>query len=251
MKTNKRFTPQERDLLAGYLAGGVSKSECARRLNRPRKTVREEVKRNGSWLTDKFGHQIFIYVAIAAQAKAERRKQLSAHNKEPLKNGKVYRYVTKHLRKGWSPEQIAGRLKERHPDDDSWHICHETIYRWIFDQPSNQIGKQWFEYLRRKQKKRKKKQGRAIRRSQIPDRVSIHERPEAINNRTEFGHWEGDTVEGKGHRDGAHTEVERMSRKIKVAKVAAITSEKTVQVQKQIFGHLPEQARKSTTFLTV
>jgi len=250
MKTNKKFTPQERDLLAGYLASGVSKSECARRLNRPRKTVREEVKRNGSWLSDKFGHQVFIYVAIAAQAKAERRKQFSAYNKEPLKNGKVYRYVTRHLRKGWSPEQIAGRLKEDHPDDDGWHICHETIYDWIFSQSQkdDQRGLYWYEYLRRKQKKRKKQKGRTVHHSHIPDRVSISQRPKRVNNRKEFGHWEGDSVEGKRKdREGVHTEVERISRKIKAEKVEAINSEEAILAQERIFGPLPKQARKSTT----
>ena len=245
MKTHKKFTPQERDLLATYLASGITKTECARRLGRPRRSILREIKNNGSWVKGVSGGKIFIYIAISAQAKSEEKRKASAHNKQPLKNPKVYRYVTKRLRDGWSPEQIAGRLKERHPDDDSWHICHETIYQWIFDQPPNENGKQWFEYLRRKQKKRKKQAGRKV--HHIPDRISIHERPEAINNRTEFGHWEGDTIEGKGHRDGAHTEVERMSRKIAAVKVKTITSEEALRAQEQIFSPLPSRARKSTT----
>ena len=247
MKTHKKFTPQERDLLASYLASGKSKRECSRLLNRPLKTIKAEVKRNGSWVKDRYGEMVFVYIAISAQAKARRRQLNSAYNKQPLKNPKVYGYVTGHLRKGWSPEQIAGRLKRKHTDDDTWHICHETIYEWIFDQPPNQTEKQWFEYLRRKQKKRRKRKGRTVHRSQIPDRISIHQRPEAVNNRTEFGHWEGDTIEGKGHKDGLHTEVERMCRKIKAVKVIAITGEEAVRVQKQMFGQLPKQARKSTT----
>ena len=247
MKTHKKFAPQERELLANYLASGKSKRECGRLLGRPLKTIKAEVKRNGSWVKDQYGKTVFVYIAISAQAKAQKRQLNSAHNKQPLKNPKVYGYVTGHLRKGWSPEQIAGRLKRKHPDDATWHICHETIYEWIFDQPPDQKGKQWFEYLRRKQKKRRKLKGRTVHKSQIPDRISIHERSEAINNRTEFGHWEGDTVEGKGHKDGLHTEVERMCRKIKTVKVAAITSEEAVLAQEQIFSRLPKQARKSTT----
>ena len=101
--------------------------------------------------------------------------------------------------------------------------------------------------MRRKQKKRKKQSGRKVHRSHIPDRISIRNRPEAINNRSEFGHWEGDTVEGKGHKDGIHTEVERMSRKILGEKVWTITSKDTVLVQKSMFQELSETARKSTT----
>lgn len=105
----------------------------------------------------------------------------------------------------------------------------------------------WYEYLRRKQKKRKKQTGRKVFRSNIPDRVSISVRPEAVNARVEFGHWEGDTVESQGHRDGIHTEVERMSRKIMARKVSRIAGEETIIVQKQLFTSLPSEARNSTT----
>ena len=46
----------------------------------------------------------------------------------------------------------------------------------------------------------------------IPNRVSIRERPEDVNSRRDFGHWEGDTVVGDQHQTGVHTEVERVSR---------------------------------------
>lgn len=170
-----------------------------------------------------------------------------AHSKQELKNPDVFKYVTDHLRDGWSPDQIAGRLKRDYPNNTHWRITAETIYRWIYHPNQKKGDIVWFEYLRRKQKKRKKKSGRRVHRSHIPDRVSIRNRPEAINNRSEFGHWEGDTVEGKGHKDGIHTEVERMSRKILGEKVSAITSKDTVFVQKSMFQVLSETARKSTT----
>lgn len=249
MNTHKKFTSHERDLLAGYLASGLNKSECARLLDRPRRTVLREINSNGSWVKDKYGHLIFVYIAISAQAKAGSRQQNSAHNKEPLKNPDVYDYVTKKLRKGWSPEQISGRLKKKHPNDSHWHICHETIYDWIFKQPKNSdTNLYWFEYLRRKQKKRKKQKGRTVHRSHIPDRVSISQRPEVVNSRTEFGHWEGDSVEGRTkNKPGLHTEVERICRKVKAEKVKAINSEEAALAQEKIFGSVPKLARKSTT----
>lgn len=250
MKTHQKFTAHERELLANYLASGVNKSECARRLNRPRRTVLREVANNGSWVKNQYGKMIFVYIAIAAQAKSERRQQNSAHNKWPLKNEDIYRYATRKLRNGWSPEQICGRLKRNHPGDPHWHICHETIYKWIFDQlkKDNGTGLYWYEYLRRKQKKRKKQKGRRVHSSHIPDRVSISQRPQEVNNRTQFGHWEGDSIEGR-RRDkaGLHTELERISRKIKAEKVRAITSEESIKAQEKIFDNEPEQAVKSTT----
>ena len=68
-----------------------------------------------------------------------------------------------------------------------------------------------------------------------------------IDQRMEFGHFEGDTVEGKGHKDGVHTEVERVSRKFFARLVARIDSEEAIKAQKKIFAPLPAPARKSTT----
>ncbi len=160
MQSHQKFTPKERDLLAHWLAKKVGKSECARRLHRPRETVAREIRRNSSWVLNRDGQRVCVYIAISAQAKAAARQQCSAHNKNILKNADVYRYVTEHLRGGWSPEQIAGRLKTiDHSDDPHWQVNHETIYAWIYAQPKNEEGKSWFEYLRRKQTKRRKQKG--------------------------------------------------------------------------------------------
>jgi len=226
-------------LLAIWKAEKVSNKQCAKRLGRSVSTIGRELKRNS--------FEGKHYVAIHAQREAELREEKKAHAKQPLKNTHLFAYVTKHLRMGWSPDQIAGRLKKNHKDDERWYITAETIYRWIYAPEQRKATQPWYEYLRRKQKKRKKQSGRKVHRGHIPDRVSISQRSEAVNNREVFGHWEGDTVEGKGHRDGIHTEVERMSRKILSAKVKAITSQETILVQKNLFSVLPIYARESTT----
>lgn len=226
-------------MLAIWKAKKVSNKQCAKRLGRSVSTIGRELKRNSF----KGKH----YVAIHAQRQAYVREQKKAHAKQPLKNADIYAYVTKHLRMGWSPDQIAGRLKRKHKNDKHWYITAETIYRWVYEPEQIKAKQPWYEYLRRKQTKRKKQTGRRVHRGRIPDRVSISQRSEAVNNREVFGHWEGDTVEGKGHKDGIHTEVERMSRKILSAKVKAITSQETIVVQKGLFATLPIFARESTT----
>jgi IS30 family transposase len=234
-----KLTSKERDLLAVWKAEGISNKECGRRLNRNTSTIGRELKRN-MW---KGG----VYVAIHAQSQADKREQKSARSKQELKNPEVYGYVTERLRWGWSPDQIAGRLKLNHPQDKYFWITAETIYRWIYKEEQMRCDQPWYEYLRRKQKKRKKYQGRKVHRSHIPDRISIHKRGKLIDKRKQFGHCEGDTVEGKGHKNGIHTEVERMCRKILGKKVEQITSEATIKVQKQMFVGVPKPARKSTT----
>jgi transposase, IS30 family len=250
MKRHTKFTPAERDLLAKWLAEKVAKSECARRLGRPRRSLLREIKRNSCWLSTRDGQRESVYVALSAQAKAVKRQRHSAHNKYPLKNPHVYAYVTHHLRAGWSPEQISGRLKHQdHPGEPNWQISPETIYAWIYHQPQNGEGRYWWEYLRRKQKRRKRKQGRKVHRGHIPDRTSISKRPVAVNLRLEFGHWEGDSVEGRRQTNsvGLHTEAERISRRGLATKVAALTSKEALRAQRHLFAKEPDCARKSTT----
>jgi len=157
----------------------------------------------------------------------------------------VYAYVIKHLRGGWSPEQIAGRLRVKHPNDHAWHICHETIYRFIYHQHNH--PHRWWEYLRRKQTRRRRKLGRKAQRVRIPDRVSIHERPAVVNRRTELGHLEGDTLVGKNRASGLHTAYERFASLIRFERMKRLTAQESIRAQRMIYQSLPAQARQTTT----
>lgn len=195
--------------------------------------------------------------------------------KQPLKNKNIYSYVLEKLKGGWSPEQISGRLREvDHKGEKEWQIRHETIYQFIYKEKTDQTkqgiqqqsvlnkrlrGKDkkvvtvtdydrpLWEYLRRKQTKRRKRNGRKVHRSHIPDRVSIHDRPKAVEKRKQFGHWEGDSIVGKGHTSGLHTEYERVTSFIRFERMEGITAEEAVKAAKKIFTPLPEKARKTTT----
>ena len=273
MRHHTKLTKTERLLLSQWKKEGLSNKECGKRLRRDKSTIGRELTRN--YTKVRVGkYDEFIYEPEHAHFVAEQRKQLAYAAKHPLKNNDVYSYVLEHLREGWSPEVICGRLKnEEHFGDPHWQLCHETIYRFIYA-PKTEVTRQGLltarildhrrisqvlpvtltdfdrplsEYLRRKQTKRRHKSGRKVHRSHIPDRVSIHQRSEKINQREEFGHWEGDTVEGIGHKNGIHTEVERVSRLIMAKRVSAIDSQAALDAQLQIFASLPVHARQSTT----
>ena len=104
-----------------------------------------------------------------------------------------------------------------------------------------------WEFLRRKQKRRRKKGGRKAQRARIPDRVSIHARPAVVARRKQFGHWEGDSIVGKNHASGLHTEYERVSSMIRFEYLARINADETVVAAQKIFSLLPPQARRTTT----
>ena len=235
---HKKLTATERQLLSVWKNEGLSNKECARRLSRHSSTIGRELSRNNCRVGLKGKDWQIIYEPLHAQTVADKRKQNAYCAKESLKNKKIYSFVLKRLRQGWSPEQIAGRLRYLHRRDNSWHICHETIYAFIYKEKTDTTKKgllspgladgrksdqrkeavtltdknrPLYEFLRRKQVRRRKISGRKSQRIRIPDRVSIHDRPKEIDQRIEFGHWEGDSLVGKSHLSGLHTEYERVS----------------------------------------
>ena len=227
MPNHTKLCLRERELIARWKTEGLSNKECAHRLGRHPSTIGRELRRNQYHCHNLFQQPIKVYVPLHAQAKAQTRQQQAWQVKHLLKNQKVFRYVIQGLIHGWSPEQITGRLRLKHPNDSSWHICHETIYRFIYH--PKQKHRRWWEYLRRKQKKRRIRSGRKRQRSRIPDRISIHKRPVVIDERKEFGHWEGDSVVGKGRTNGLHTEYERVSSLIRFERLSSITAKATQQ----------------------
>jgi IS30 family transposase len=233
----RNLTKSERILIARWIKGGKSNKQIARELGRSVSTIGREVKRNS------YG---CIYEPLHAHNKALRRR-LNAYNaKHPLKNEKVFAYVIDHLRSGWSPQQISGRLRSvDHPNDTTWHICTESIYAFIYC--VKQKDKMYWEYLRRKQVRRRVRNGRKAQRVRIPDRVSIHERPVEVEKRKIPGHWEGDSVVGRGHTSGLHTEYERVTSIIRFEKPDRINSDETLKAMKKIFGSLSKKMKRSVT----
>ncbi len=270
-----KITEAERRLLSTWKKEGLSNKQCAKRVGRHVSTIGRELTRNKIRVKHGWNDWKMIYEPAHAHHVAQERKQNAWLAKEPLKNKKIYSYVLEKLTDSWSPEQIAGRLKfEDHPDDPTWHICHETIYAFIYKEKTDETkqgikqrsilnkllrGKEkkvatvtdherpLWEYLRRKQKRRRTLGGRKVQRVRIPDRVSIHDRPKIVAKRKQFGHWEGDSIVGDKHASGLHTEYERVSSLTRVEKVERLTADEAVNASKKIFGPLPEKARRSTT----
>lgn len=233
----RNLTKTERILIAQWVDKGKSNKWVAKSLRRSVSTIGREIKRNS--------FKARVYEPLYAHSKAGRRKQNAYNAKHPLKSPKLYSYVIDNLRGGWSPEQIAGRIKLTYPKDPSWHICHETIYNYIYSVKGK--DKTYWEYLRRKQKKRKKQTGRSVHRIRIPDRISIHIRPKEVEKRKQIGHWEGDSIVGKGHANGLHTEYERVSSLIRFERLDKITSDETLKAMKKVFDPLPENLKRSVT----
>lgn len=111
-----------------------------------------------------------------AQAQADKRRKASK-KRSVLSDLRIIEYIDRKIKEYWSPEQISGRGKiEGNPIE----VSTESIYEYIY-LPENKTKELW-KYLRQSRKSRKKrKPGRSKRKGcNIPNRVSIHKRPEVF-----------------------------------------------------------------------
>ena len=107
--------------------------------------------------------------------------------------------------------------------------------------------KELSQYLTFSHYRRRRWHSRNIYRRGIANRVSIRLRPEEINSRKVFGHWETDIVEGAKHIGGIQTMLERKTRFFKGQLIPNIDSEYGIWAQKKLIEKYPKEARKSVT----
>lgn len=124
------------------------------------------------------------------------------------------------LAERWSPQQIAARLKLEFPDDPGMQVSHETIYQSLFVQARGALRKDLARCLR-SGRTRRGPQGRSQTRGRIADMVMISERPAEVEDRAVPGHWEGDLLIGAHGRSAIVTLVERQTRYVLLARIAA------------------------------
>jgi IS30 family transposase len=232
------LTIDERESILKMRSEQKNMTDIADQLGRNKGTISRELSRNISSTGE--------YKPHLAQRYYHRRR---AESKEPYlleENGRLRRYVIGKLKKYLSPEQISGRIEIDYPDDTRMRVSLLTIYSWI--QRDKEAGGKYYKYLRQGHRKRRKKKGSLRTRGQIPDRRPISERPKAVENREDIGHWEGDTVVGKSHGSFVATHVERKSRYLLVGKADDKTAESVNAITKQLFRKIPKSKRKTMTF---
>jgi IS30 family transposase len=229
----------EREEISLALVAGWTIRSIATFLGRAPSTISREIKRNG-------GAEFYraSYADQDAWDRARRPKTCKL-----VENRMLAHIVASKLRLQWSPEQIAGWLKHAYPDDEDYHVSHETIYRSLYIQARGALKKELLAHLRRT---------RAMRRSchhtqktgdhgRIVDAVSISERPATVEDRAVPGHWEGDLLFGS-HNSQIATLVERQTRYVMLVKVAGKDSETVVKELIKNARKLPQELYKSLTW---
>ena len=205
----------------------------ARVLKRSPSSVFRELKRN-------FPPERQVYVSRLAHERAMVKRK-SRGRRDRLKNELIRRYVNTHLKEGWSPEQISGRMKK----DGIGSVSPEAIYQYVYAQISKSgLVKQGSEdlrpYLRRKRRARTMRGFRRIQRLSVRfDIPTINNRPAIVSTRSRLGDWESDTVESKDHRPGINTLVERKTGLVCITKLSDKTSNATTTVITRRLRSLP------------
>jgi IS30 family transposase len=157
--------------------------------------------------------------------------------------------VERKLRHNWAPQQIAGWLKRHYPDNEAYHVSHETIYRSLFVQARGVLKKELMKHLRTGRPIRRSRHAtaKADRRGQIPDMVPIRERPASVEDRAVPGHWEGDLVAGSNNSYMA-TLVERHTRYVMLAKIPSRDTETVINALIKQANKLPRELYRSLTW---
>ena len=238
-RSSQALSLAEREEISRGLVSGLSIRAIATQLERAPSTVSREVKRNGGEC---------LYRAAGADQNAWDRSERPKVCKL-VQNRPLCRKVERKLRRKWSPQQIAGWLKRKHPGDEWNQVSHETIYRSLFIQARGAFKKEFQLYLRSK---------RSIRRARtstlkddglggIPNAVSIRERPASVEDRAVPGHWEGDLIEGS-NKTCIATLVERHSRYVMLAKLENKRTETVVTALIKQAHKLPNELYQSLTW---
>jgi IS30 family transposase len=229
------LTAEERYRIARLHEDGQSIRKIAAALDRAPSSISRELKRNS-------GAQVGYTPAYAHEQSLARRWTGS----KLARDDRLREMVLGCLARGWSPEAVAGRLRQQKAKKT---VSHETIYKFIYDQFRRTQDCSWQHYLPKAKFKRgwRRRRGGSPE-SFIKDRVSIAERPKTAGNRQNSGHWEADHMGFSNRAQAILVMHDRKSRltlfKVQPNKTAVVTADQLLAWMRQ----LPLAMRKTITF---
>lgn len=193
--------------MAALRKQGLSVQQVADHLGRHRSTIYRELARNSCHHIDS------AYRPSKAQRRTRARRSRSRRNHQY--DDADFLLIRRLLRKKWSPEQIVGfirrfKLMKR-------RISHETLYQYIWRDKA-QGGSLW-THLRQSPKQRRKRYKAYDSRGRLANKRHISERPASVEMRKYKGHWEIDTVHGRGSNHCIVTLLERKTGYVMIGKL--------------------------------
>lgn len=239
-----RLSFSEREEISRCFAKGQSLREAARQIRRHPSTLSRELHRTG-----------YSRLTYRASKLIQGPRERSNHPPPPRRFLKIestpelQRWIRLGLRRYWSPEQIARRLKKAYPGRNAMQVSHETIYQYLYVLGRGELKKELERYLRHQRPYRRKHLiTQDDQRGKIPDMISIEERPAEVADRSVPGHWEGDLLVGPGHRSALGTLVERQTRLVLLVPLKKKDAASVREAFAKAIRRLPSQMAKSMTY---
>ena len=222
----KHLTAAQRGNIETLLQEKYTNKQIAERIGKDPSTISREIKKG----LDGNGIYHAWIAQVAYDTNRKRCKQIPKLD-HPA-NYRLRGWIVDCLQKGWDPSMIAGRLKA---EGFNLVVCAETIYGWIYSS-AYAIAEKLYQYLRQGKKHRTEHKGRSAQKSKIPNRVSIHERPKVVNEKTRLGDWEGDSVIYT-HKHAINTVNERVSSLVAFTKLTRKTALQTAEAVIKKLSH--------------
>lgn len=231
----KQLSLEERCEISRFQAEGRSIRQIAAALDRAPSTISREIGRNR-------GREVGYKPSYAQEQAKARRWVGSRLEREPT----LRRAVLERLARGWSPEQVAGRLAR---ETGRPTISYESIYRFIYAQIARTKDYRWRHYLPRGKSKRGfrgRRGGSAA--TFIEGRIPLSERPLAAASRNTPGHWEGDLMMFSKYGQAVLTVHERKTRVIFATRRRNKAARPIARRLVKLFEWLPKELRRTVTF---
>lgn len=231
----------EREQIKDLQTQGYSIRKIASLLGRSPSTISRELRRNatsaGKYLPHT-AHRISV------------KRRFRPKTGKLTAPGPLQDYVSAKLKKRWSPEQIAHRLRKDHPDDSEMTVCTETIYQAIYVHAKGELKRELAASLRRGRSRRKARKNPAKRTPRFVDEMTpITQRPSEVDDRALPGHWEGDLITGTQNRSAVATLVERNTRYVLLGHLPTDHGAQSVRESLvRSLKPLPEQLRRTLTW---
>ena len=220
----KQLTREQRYAICLGLQEGKSKTSIARQIGVHPSTVCREIRRN-SWRRRTHSTK-YCYTYERAQEESDLRRYRRPGNRATAQ-WLVCRALRLLREEQWSPSQISGWLSM----SEGLHISHETIYKAI-RRDKAEGGDLWKNCRHRMRYRHHVRIRRPTKATNIPGRVSIHDRPHEADGKR-FGDWEMDLIVGKGHRSQILTLCERSTNYL---------------IMRRVSGHKPKEVAEEVRF---
>lgn len=246
VRTFKHLTPYERGQIDALIKEGRTQGYIAKMLGRSKSTISREIKRG---TTTQLKSNLSTYTAYfpeTGQAIYEKNRSHCGAKFKLAQAEKFLRFAeVKIIKEKWSPDAVVGSCKNDPKWQNTFMVCTKTLYNYIGQ------GLIKVRNIDLQLKMRLKPKKARIRKNKRVLGQSIEQRPEEIQNRQSFGHWEIDTVVGKRSNDSVLlTLTERKTREDLIFKLAEKSSSAVNDALRSLklkFGERVSQIFRSIT----